>query len=68
MKFAGVCPRFCFLSSQAIVDGVAISFCHREGATRPWRSSECDMCRIATTLFTGLLRCVAHDKGGGVAS
>ncbi len=39
MKFAGVCPRFCFLSSQAIVDGVAISFCHREGATRPWRSS-----------------------------
>ena len=22
--------------------------CHREGAWRPWRSSECDMCRVAT--------------------
>jgi len=31
---------------------------------RPWRSSECDMCRIATTLFTGLLRYVRNDKGG----
>ena len=26
--------------------------CHREGATRPWRSSECDMCRCATAPIT----------------
>ena len=29
---------------------------------RSWRSSECDMCRVATTLFTGLLRFTRNDK------
>ena len=25
--------------------------CHREGAVRPWRSSECDMCRVVTNVL-----------------
>ena len=53
-NFAGLCPRFCFLSSQAIVDGVAISFCHRERAQRPWRSS---YNRVAHTRVHYLLDC-----------
>ena len=53
-NFAGLCPRFCFLSSQAILDGVAISFCHRERAQRPWRSS---YNRVAHTRVHYLLDC-----------
>ncbi len=28
---------------------------HREGATRPWRSSKCDMGRVATSFITWIL-------------
>ena len=53
-EFRGPLPAFCFLSSQAIVDGVAISFCHRERAQRPWRSS---YNRVAHTRVHYLLDC-----------
>ena len=42
----------CFATLAMTRDGIS---CHREGATRPWRSSKCDMGRCATTSMTWIL-------------